>query len=203
MKIFFVISMYFCNNTAQYAFRFKKIKPTFFFISIYSCTSTGQYMYIESSSPREPHDIAALVSPLVVTEAATSCLAFWYHMEGTTLGALTVEVGDAQLHELTTVWTRAGRSLGNQWHWAAVTLDTRSPMRVCLLCSQIVSVVAFSTYARILGEDFDDPFPASAFFCFCFCFCFFLVEVSRGRIYEQRIFPIVTFIFYPPFKLTK
>ena len=30
-----------------------------------------------------------------------------------------------------------------------------------------------------------------------------LYITSRGRMYEQRIFPLIAFIFYPPFKMKK
>ncbi|XP_066266533.1 scavenger receptor cysteine-rich type 1 protein M130-like [Branchiostoma lanceolatum] len=52
----------------------------------------GYYMYIEASSPRQPGDVARLVSP-TLNAYGTHCLQFAYHLYGDSIGELRVKVG--------------------------------------------------------------------------------------------------------------
>lgn len=58
-------------------------------IRVFSPLNAGHYVYIETSAPRQPGDIAWLVSS---TRPATSsgCINFWYNMKGQTIDTLTV-----------------------------------------------------------------------------------------------------------------
>ena len=49
-------------------------------------------MYIETSSPRKPGDVARLVSQSFAPSASGSCISFWYNMYGQTVDTLKVLV---------------------------------------------------------------------------------------------------------------
>ena len=49
-------------------------------------------MYIETSSPRKPGDVARLVSQSFAPSAGGSCISFWYNMYGQTIDTLKVLV---------------------------------------------------------------------------------------------------------------
>ena len=72
----------------------KNISLNFLFIWIYSDhtyeSSVGHYMYIETSSPQKPGDIARLISPEYDVSPGGSCLQFFYHMWGSDTGAFNV-----------------------------------------------------------------------------------------------------------------
>ena len=53
-------------------------------------------MYIETSSPRRPGDTAKLVFT-VPNNGKTSCLSFYYHMYGATVGTLNVYSGNSKV----------------------------------------------------------------------------------------------------------
>ena len=56
-------------------------------------TGAGNYLYVETSSPCSSNAVADLVSPLVDLTASTgTALDFWYHMLGTSMGNLQVDV---------------------------------------------------------------------------------------------------------------
>ena len=53
----------------------------------------GHYMYIETSSPRRPGDVARLVSQAFNPVSASGrCISFWYNMYGRTIDTLKVLV---------------------------------------------------------------------------------------------------------------
>ncbi|CAH3116618.1 unnamed protein product, partial [Porites lobata] len=56
----------------------------------------GKYMYIETSSPRRPGDTAKLVFT-VPNNGKMSCLSFYYHMYGATVGTLNVYSGNSKV----------------------------------------------------------------------------------------------------------
>ena len=72
----------------------------------------GYYMYIEASSPRRQGDYAVLSSPAVPFRGLT-CVTFYYHMRGATIGTLTVTVNGRLL------FSRSGNQ-GNAWLKAQV-----------------------------------------------------------------------------------
>ena len=69
-------------------------------------------MFIETSSPRRPGDVARLISPRI-NGASPMCMTFWYHMYGPHVKALNVYL--AQNTTLgPAVWTKAGNQ-ANAW----------------------------------------------------------------------------------------
>ena len=56
-------------------------------------------MYIETSSPRRPGDKAKLVLT-VPNNGETSCLSFYYHMYGATVGTLNVYSGNSKVFNI-------------------------------------------------------------------------------------------------------
>ena len=56
-------------------------------------------MYIETSSPRKPGDKAKLVLT-VPNKGETSCLSFYYHMYGATVGTLNVYSGNSKVFHI-------------------------------------------------------------------------------------------------------
>ena len=49
-------------------------------------------MFIETSSPRKPGDVARLVSQSFAPTAGGRCISFWYNMYGQTIDTLKVLV---------------------------------------------------------------------------------------------------------------
>ncbi|XP_019632083.1 PREDICTED: MAM and LDL-receptor class A domain-containing protein 2-like [Branchiostoma belcheri] len=89
-------------------------------------TSAGHYMYIETSSPRQPGDIAVLMTPTVTGDNRQHCLQFYYHMYGADIGTLRLwEVRGTEQPRI--VWEVSGDQ-GNQWsvmQWGVVpSIDT-------------------------------------------------------------------------------
>lgn len=102
------------------------------FLFVIACVIVGYYMYIETSSPRVNGDDARLFSPFYLAPVATCDFSFWYHMYGSTVGRLDVNVVTSS--NSTRVWTRSG-SQGNSWKSATVSLGSvTSVFRVCALC---------------------------------------------------------------------
>ncbi|CAH3170581.1 unnamed protein product [Porites evermanni] len=60
---------------------------------------SGNYMYIETSFPRRPGDKAKLVLT-VPNNRETSCLSFYYHMYGATVGTLNVYSGNSKVFNI-------------------------------------------------------------------------------------------------------
>ena len=71
-------------------------------------------MYIETSSPRVPGDIARLTFS-VSGNKHLSCLKFYYHMYGDTIGTLTVFSGNSIVFE-------ASGNHGNSWKEAKINI---------------------------------------------------------------------------------
>lgn len=49
---------------------------------------SGHYMYIETSSPRVAGNKAWLLSQTFNPTTTTTCVSFWYHMYGQTIGMI-------------------------------------------------------------------------------------------------------------------
>jgi len=75
-------------------------------------------MYIETSSPREPGDVAKLTLS-VPGNKQLSCLTFYYHMYGETIGVLTVFSGSSVVFE-------ASGNHGNSWREAKIDIHLDS-----------------------------------------------------------------------------
>ena len=74
-------------------------------------------MYIETSSPRVQGDLARLSSPAFTFSGAT-CITFFYHMYGATIGRLEVTVNGRN------VFSASGNK-GNSWLEARINLNLR------------------------------------------------------------------------------
>ncbi len=70
-------------------------------------------MYIEASSPRKQGDNAKISR--MVTLSGKSCLKFYYHMYGGSMGVLNVKLS----HEV--IFSKSG-NLENQWHMKQIRL---------------------------------------------------------------------------------
>ncbi|XP_066292880.1 MAM and LDL-receptor class A domain-containing protein 1-like, partial [Branchiostoma lanceolatum] len=70
-------------------------------------TGSGYYMYIETSSPRQPGDVARLISPALSYN--TRCLEFWYHMYGSHAEELNVYIKPTTSSQIgTAIWSLTG-----------------------------------------------------------------------------------------------
>lgn len=87
----------------------------------------GHYIYIEASSPRRPNDKARIISGQV-TNMATSCLTFYYHMYGRNIGTLNVYMRQNNRNGVA-IWSRR-RNQGNTWNIAQVTLKAAKSYQV-------------------------------------------------------------------------
>ena len=88
----------------------------------YWLTLAGSYIYIETSSPRVRGDNAILSK--TVSLSGSSCLSFYYHMYGSSMGSLKVRVGGQQ------VFSKSGNQ-GNQWHSYQSRLPGSGNKEVC------------------------------------------------------------------------
>ena len=95
-------------------------------------------MYIETSSPRSKGHKAWLVSPQFKPTKGR-CLQFYYHMYGSTIGALNILLMQNKTRS-SPLWTLSGNQ-GNRWRIAQVTLNSQ---------------VAFSVSNNDNKDDYDD-----------------------------------------------
>ena len=77
-------------------------------------------MYIETSSPRQPGEVARLISPRVDV-AGPSCLRFAYHMFGSSVGQLSVFVDNRQ-DGWRLAWNQTG-DMGSVWREDRVEVE--------------------------------------------------------------------------------
>ncbi|MBN1337831.1 MAG: hypothetical protein JXA03_00830, partial [Bacteroidales bacterium] len=78
-------------------------------------TGSGYYVYTESSSPNYPSKTAQLVTPLFdFTTLIDAQLTFWYHMYGTAMGSLHLDIyaNGAWTND---IMTAISGNQGNQW----------------------------------------------------------------------------------------
>ncbi|KAK0068562.1 MAM and LDL-receptor class A domain-containing protein 2, partial [Biomphalaria pfeifferi] len=87
-------------------------------------TVQGHYIYLEASAPAQPGDNAKFVSPAFGAPLGSYCLSFWYHMYGSQMGTLNVQLTDGTSNAVT-LWSRHSNQ-GNQWNLAQVPLTVRS-----------------------------------------------------------------------------
>ena len=78
-------------------------------------------MYIETSSPRRPGDNAKLELS-VSADGELSCLEFYYHMYGSTMGTLAVFSGNS------VVFSACGNH-NNTWMKAEITIHLNGTVR--------------------------------------------------------------------------
>ena len=86
--------------------------------------TSGKYVYVEASAAVETGTRAELDSLIYQASATTCSLEFAYHMFGTEVGTLVVELGRHQPEPLAvTELFRISGNQGNQWHRAKVTIS--------------------------------------------------------------------------------
>ena len=83
-------------------------------ITTFSFTA-GLYFYIEASG-RAMGDVARLVTPRIQSNGNATCMVFYYHLYGHSIGNLRVKVEDQVL------WQLSGNQ-GNSWYKATVPLN--------------------------------------------------------------------------------
>lgn len=87
-------------------------------------TGTGYYIYTEASSPNYPGKVAIMETPVFdLATAATPTLIFWYHMYGSDMGELHLDVLNGG------VWTNDFMTpivgdQGNQWNLMVIDLSS-------------------------------------------------------------------------------
>jgi subtilisin family serine protease len=86
-----------------------------------SAHSGSYYVYTEASSPNYPNKTAILEGPCFDLSGASGAdMTFWYHMYGTAMGTLNVEISDDCI-TWTVVWSLSGNQ-GSAWYQASVDL---------------------------------------------------------------------------------
>ena len=75
----------------------------------------GLYFYIEASR-RSTGETASLESPYIQSNGNATCMVFYYHLYGHSIGSLRIKVGDQVL------WQLSGNQ-GNSWYKATVPLN--------------------------------------------------------------------------------
>lgn len=88
-------------------------------------------MYAEVSGNLKVGDRARLLSPRFPSTAG-SCLQFYYHMYGATIGTLNVYVKVASYWS-TKIWTKSGNQT-NTWNVALVPFSSRNGFNVSRYC---------------------------------------------------------------------
>lgn len=83
------------------------------------------YIYTESSSPNYPSKTSTILSPCfdIPSSASAATFSFQYHMYGSAMGSLVLQVSDDQGASWTTVWSQSGNQ-GNTWNPATVGLSS-------------------------------------------------------------------------------
>ncbi len=88
-----------------------------------SGSSNGNfYAYIEASGPNRPNKIANLNSPCLYVDATPKSLLFHYHMYGSGMGTLALDITVDGGVTWTTLWSRSGNQ-GNSWKIGVVDLS--------------------------------------------------------------------------------
>nr|XP_039272222.1 MAM and LDL-receptor class A domain-containing protein 1-like [Styela clava] len=120
----------------------------------------GYYMYMESSPPNVPNDIAWFVSPPLLTTGPI-CFRFWYLMHGSEVNYLRVYVKtEDTLRD--PVWARHGTQ-GKYWLPAMINVNTRSEFHIVFegtLGGYHMSDIAIDDVSKT-----DGTCPENAAFC--------------------------------------
>ncbi|MBN3034827.1 MAG: choice-of-anchor D domain-containing protein [Bacteroidales bacterium] len=86
-------------------------------------TGTGYYVYTESSSPNYPNKTANLISPMFDLAGMTSIeMKFWYHMYGTAMGSLHVDIYTNSTW-INDIMPAISGNQGNAWYQKTVDLN--------------------------------------------------------------------------------
>ena len=100
-------------------------------------TPKGHYIYIETSLPQTPGDVARLQSEDFLPSNISLCLRFWYQMNGEDVDSLSVLVQNVNEKGKGYVWSQKGDN-GPHWLYAQLNVDqiyTSKPYHVSLSTS--------------------------------------------------------------------
>ena len=84
-------------------------------------------MYIETSSPRQPGDVAILFTPVI--SRGQKCMTFFYHMYGPHISSLSVYSTSNNRTLGTALWGKNGTQ-GNVWRNSTMTVGGPAPFQV-------------------------------------------------------------------------
>ena len=87
---------------------------------LYMLLLLGHYIYMESSRPGKPGDVARIISR-PFAPLAKSCLVFYYSMFGQTMGRLNVYMRHQNVRQDVMIWSLNGDQ-GRSWFRADVPL---------------------------------------------------------------------------------
>ena len=87
-------------------------------------TFQGYYMYIETSSPRVPGDNAKIQRGGLIFTGNT-CIRFFYHMYGASIGTLNIFLDKINVHQIT-------GEQGNMWKEANIKVSQVGPYAVSI-----------------------------------------------------------------------
>ncbi|CAF3769976.1 unnamed protein product, partial [Adineta steineri] len=93
-------------------------------------TSEGYYMYVETSLPRKPGDVARLISPTYPASKEYNCLQFYYHQLGADVDRLNVykrDVGGSLTP--TKIFTAIGDRF-DEWHVMEINIVPARPFNI-------------------------------------------------------------------------
>jgi len=111
-------------------------------------------MYIETSYPRIPGDIARLISPIFPESKEYNCLQFYYHQFGVDVDTLNVYKRDigGSLNPIKIFTTKGNRF--NEWHVMEINIVPTKPYNII--------------FEGIVGKDFEGVSFSSKKNCFFF-----------------------------------
>ena len=93
-------------------------------------------------------DVASLVTPYIQSNANDTCMVFYYHLYGHSIGSLRVKVGDQVL------WQLSGNQ-GNSWYKATVPLNFDGTYKVLTMLLLLTVFTRDSVKVRYKNEDGD------------------------------------------------
>ena len=87
-------------------------------------------MYIETSSPRKPGDVARLISPVYPASNEYNCLQFYYHQFGADIGALNIYKRDVggSLNAVKIFSSQGNRF--DEWHVMEIQITPSKPYTI-------------------------------------------------------------------------
>eukprot|EP00794_Sanderia_malayensis_P018554 gene18554-20418_t len=127
------LCMYVHDKTADFQWKLQAgMTPSYYTGPLTDVSKKGNYMYIESSSPRLNGDKARLVSgkwlqPISIR--SPTCLRFFYHMYGHTMGTINVYIHYVEMDDATLIWQVQGNQ-GQRWNEAKIPINAVKPFKV-------------------------------------------------------------------------
>ncbi|XP_046682188.1 MAM and LDL-receptor class A domain-containing protein 1-like [Homalodisca vitripennis] len=94
----------------------------------------GGYVFIDSSYPRRPGDIARLSSMEFEPTGVDMplCMRFWTHMFGNGVGTLSIHLQDTRDNTEQQIWSLTGEA-GNAWYQAEVPVSSANTFKIILV----------------------------------------------------------------------